>query len=316
MSGRTVQPGDGGGRPAPVPPVDASRFVGRIDDGDALPHRVWRAVSTLVTSSRATVELERLVTATQIPLTTGRRIAVAAVRGGAGKSSIAAILASVFAGRRADPVLAADADPEGGSLPWRLGIQLGRGMNLANLAPWLLNASGGTLEDLRRLLPWTGTGLWLLPGGAPRQPELCRDVTRALSRLFAVCVTDCGRGLDSPAAVQVLSEAHAVVLAAPATPDGVRSACEMLSQYAGPEYSQLRARMVVALNTQSPAAGHSLRESEARKAIECFGMPVVRLPYDRHVAGGGPITPSAISEGTLVAATRLAGLALARAEPL
>lgn len=316
MLERTPQPGDGAGRPAPVPPVDPVRFVGRIDSGDALLHRFWRSVGTLVTSSRAAVELEQLVAATQIPLSTGRRIAVAADRGGAGKSSITAVLASVLAARRADPVLAADADPDGGSLAWRLGIQLGREMTLANLAPWLLDARCGTVDDLRRVLPWTGTGLWLLPGGAPGRPELCRDVTRALSRLCAVCVTDCGRGLDSPAAGNVLAEAHAVVFVAPATPDGMRSTCEVLGRYTGAESGQLLARMVVVLNTQSPAAGRSLRESAARTVFERFGVPVVRMPYDRHMAGGAPIVPSAVSEGAMVAATRLAGLALARAEPL
>lgn len=311
-----AQPDDGGGQPPALPRVDACRFVGQIANGDVLPSRVWRAASKLVTSNRDSVELARLVAATQVPLSTGRRIAIASVRGGAGKSSITAVLASVFAVRRAHPVLAADADPEGGSLAWRLGFQPGPRVSLASLAPWLLNARGGTLDNLRQILPRTSTGLWLLPGGAPTQPELCRDVTRALSRLFGVCVTDCGRGLDSPAAASVLPEAHAVVLAAPATPDGVRSTCEMLGRFAGPESRRLLARVVVVLNTQSPAARRALRESEARKALEWLGVPVVRLPYDRHVAGGGPITPSAVSEAMLVEATRLAGLALARAQPL
>ena len=140
-------------------------------------------------------------------------------------------------------------------------------------------------------------------------------MTRALSRLFGVCVTDCGQGIDSPATASVRSEAHAVVLVTPATAEGMRSTCELLGRF-GPAPRQVPPRVVVALNTLSPAAVRGLRESEARKAFEWFGVPVVRLPYDRHLAAGGPITPSAISETTLVAVTRLAGLALARAQPL
>jgi MinD-like ATPase involved in chromosome partitioning or flagellar assembly len=331
--GRPAAPGDQTQRvvtrgpahpPVPTPPQarptqtvgDATRFVGRIDKGDALPRRVWRVASRFVTSNRASVDLTHAVAATQVPLTTGRRIAVTSVRGGAGKSAISAVLASIFAARRADPVLAADADPDGGSLAWRLGVPVGQGVTLSALAPSLLTARGGMVGDLGQLLPRTATGLWVLPGGAPRQPELCRDVTRALSRLFGVCVTDCGQGVDSPAAAAVLSEAHAIVLVAPATADGVRSTCALLARYAGPVPGQRLGRVVVALNTQSPAARHGLKESEARKVIEWFGVPVVRLPYDRHLAAGGPITPAAIGEDTLVAAVRLAGLTLARAQPL
>jgi hypothetical protein len=63
----------------------------------------------------------------------------------------------------------------------------------------------------------------MLPGAPGAPPTTVRDVTRALSRFFAICVTDCGRGLETPATAEVLGEAHAAVLVAPATPDGVRS---------------------------------------------------------------------------------------------
>lgn len=268
----------------------------------------------MLAGSSSSRELTELAAAVQLPLSTGRRIAVTSVRGGAGKSAVTAVLASVYAARRGDPVLAADADPDGGSLGWRL--RLDGGPTLAELAPQLLAAHAGGLRALERLLPRTSSGLWVLPGGSPARPQAARDVIRALSRLFPVCVTDCGLGMDSPATVEVLSEAHAVVVVGPATPDGVRSTCDALDRVTAAGRAASLDRVVVVLNALSRDGHATLRESRAREALSRFRVPVVTLPYDRHLAAGAPVHVGRIGEQTLVGATRLAGEALARARQL
>lgn len=268
----------------------------------------------MFSNNRASLELAQLATAAQLPLATGRRIAVISVRGGAGKSAVAAMLASVYAVRRAEPVLAADADPEDGSLAWRLGVN--PQLSLAALAPRLLAARGGDVRGYDQLLPRTRFGLWVLPGGATDHPRLARDVTRALSRLFTVCVTDCGRGVDSPTTAAVLSEAHAIVMVAPATPDGVRSTCDALRRVAALHRALSASRIIVALNTLDTNGHAALRDRVALEAFRPFDVPVVMLPYDRHLASGAPITPWQIGEAMVVEATRLAGHALARARQL
>ena len=267
-----------------------------------------------MSSTQASRELAELAAGSQIPISTGRRIAVTSVRGGAGKSAIAAVLASVYAARRADPVLAADADPDGGSLAWRLGTP--DAGTLAGLAPRLLAARSGDLTGLEPLLRRTSTGLWVLPGGAPGQPHLARDVTRALSRLFAVCVTDCGRGMDSPATVEVLSEAHAVAVVTPATPDGVRSTCVALDRVAGTDRAASLSRVVIALNTTSPDGRSALQARAVREALERYDVPVVTVPHDRHLAAAAPVSTDRLAEATMVEVTRLAGHLLARARQL
>jgi len=294
--------------------ADPARLAGRVASGDSPARRLWRSASRMLAGSQESRELAELVAAVQLPVTTGRRIAVTSVRGGAGKSAVAALLASVYAARRADAVLAADADPDGGSLAWRLGLA-GTG-TLATLAPRLLAARGGDLRGLEQFLPRTGTGLWVLPGGAPEQPRLARDVTRALSRLFAVCVIDCGRGMDSPATVEVLSEAHAVVVVTPATPDGVRTTFVALDRVARTDRAASLRRVVVALTRLNTEGRVALRDGVAHQAFTRYGVPLVTLPYDRHLAAASIITPSRVGEATLVEATRLAGQALARARQL
>lgn len=300
--------------PTPALQVDPARLVGRIGGGDSPARRLLRVASRALTAQATSRELTELVTAVQLPVTTGRRIVVTSVRGGVGKSAVAALLASVYAARRADAVLATDADPDGGSLAWRLGVS-GHG-TLATLAPRLFAARGGDLDGLKQLLPRTGTGLWVLPGGAPGQPRLACDVTRALSRLFAVCVTDGGRGMDSPVTTQVLSEAHAVVVVASATPEGVRSTYDALAHVASSDRAAALSRVVVAVNRLNSAGRTALRDSAAHEAFARFDIPVVMVPYDRHLAAAAAIRPGWIGEPTLVEATRLAGHALARARDL
>ena len=59
---------------------------------------------------------------TQRPVTTGRRIAVVGSRGGAGKTTVAALLARIYAVTRADAVAAIDNAPGTGTLGLRLGV--------------------------------------------------------------------------------------------------------------------------------------------------------------------------------------------------
>jgi MinD-like ATPase involved in chromosome partitioning or flagellar assembly len=264
--------------------------------------RAGRFAAHLVSTTRATRELAELAEAVQAPVTTGRRIAVVSVRGGAGRSTVTALLGSVFAARRGDHVLAADADPDHGSLAWRLGLR--EREPLPVLAPRLLAARG--VGELDPLLPRTAVGLWMLPGAPGGPPAVARDVTRALSRFFAVCVTDCGRGLEGPGTAEVLAEAHAAVLVAPATPDGVRSTRAGLSRLP----AALLSRVAVVLSTADRGGRAALDLGAARAALAATGAPVVVLPYDRHLAAGTPIAPKRLAEATTVEATRLAGYAL------
>ncbi|WP_435204284.1 hypothetical protein [Micromonospora sp. bgisy143] len=295
---------------SPVAEPNDLGIARRPPSGDSALRRTWRSVNRMFAGGHHTRELADLAAEVQAPVHTGRRIAVASVQGGAGKSTVAALLASVFAARRADPVLAADADPYEGSLTWRLGVP--GDPSLHKLAPGLLAARGGDLRELAPLLPRTGTGLWVLPGGTTN-PNLCTAVTRALSRLFAVTVTDCPPGLEARTPAGVMADAHAVVLVAAATPDGVRGTYQALRRIVDDGYGAWLTRVVVVLSAGNPHGRSTLIHGTARELIGQTGVPVVALPYDRHLAAAALITPSRIGEATLVEVTRAAALALTRA---
>lgn len=295
-----------------VPPLDPDTVAGRGRKGEPAHRRIIRAVRRVFDASQAEVhELADLLSAVQQPLPTGRRIAVTGVRGGCGKTTVAALLGRVYARRRADRVLTLDADPEAGSLSWRLGLQAGHSVTV--LAKAVQAGKVKTMADLQPLLAGAGDGLWCAP--APVHPEAAvatvataRDVSRALSRYFGVSVLDCGHGLTIP--TPVLLEAHCIVMAAPATIDGLRSTRAALDRRG----LDLERVVVVLTSLNDRTEGVDLRQ--ATRAMEVLGVPVVRLGYDRHLAAGGVLDVARLGEPTVLSATRLAAWALRRARPL
>lgn len=268
--------------------------------GDPVLRRLRRAGRHLVGGTAPARAGADLAGALAVPLTTGRRIAVVSVRGGAGRTTCAALLAAVFAARRPDPVLAVDAGPAHGSLLWRLGLD--GAPPLDHLLAHLLAAPD--LPAACTALGRAAAGPWVAPPGSA---GAVRDVTRALSRFFPVTVLDAG-----PDPSGVVADAHAVVVATPATADGVRSTAGLLHGVAPAG----RERMVVALVTASREGRRALRAAAARQVLEQFAVPVVTLPHDRHLAGAVPLRADRVGEDTLDATARLGAAALARARPL
>ncbi|GIF50107.1 MinD-like ATPase involved in chromosome partitioning or flagellar assembly [Asanoa ferruginea] len=284
----------------PTPPPDpaaAARAVraltGRHPRGEP-PARAALRVARRLLGARATAEAHAIAgdlgRVTQ-PVTTCRRILVAGVAGGSGATTLAALLALAFAGHRRDRVLALDATAGAGSLSFRLGSALhwsypdlirsgldgaakvvGAGERLGVLD----RPAGVALDDF-----WTA-GSWI-------------------ARYYAVSVLDGGaEGATDP---RYLAHPHSLVLAVPATVDGVRAALTWLDR-TGPEVA---GRTVPVLVGHAPV--HGLRDGPALRAL-CAGTPAVALEYDRSLATGAPLWPKRLGLPTVDAVLRIAGLAL------
>lgn len=287
--------------------------------GDPL---VRRGLLTLRTAfgRRATHEVEELAGLAERanrPITTGRRITVAGVRGGSGKSTVGALLTTTLAGVRRDPVLAVDADPDAGSLPLRLG-PLGAGVRTAADNGF---AQVSAFDQVARHLARTVTGVWLwrwaLSAALGRQDEtraalLLRDRVRFLGRFFAVTVADLGAGLHGAANRALITDAHAVVLTGAATLDGVLGADAALRRLGEDFGAGLLSRTVLVLTTTVPGPlGVDLRQATGQ--LRGYGAAVVVVPYDRHLALGAAIDQRRIGTGTRTAALRIAAETMDRA---
>ncbi|MFB7208478.1 MinD/ParA family protein [Streptomyces sp. NPDC056255] len=274
--------------------------------GEPFATRAARALRVSVSSSAAREVARSTATAEtlQQPVTTGRQIAVTSIRGGAGKSTVAALLGTTYAHYRQDPVLLVEADPALGSLPLRLG---------ADSLRWTTGDLAGIIEPQMSLLDITGYlvqlpgNAWLLPGsqgqiGAMLDTRAYERVMVSLRRYFGVTVVDC-ETLPAEVARVALSAAQARVLAAPATLEGVTSTYAVL-QWMQSLPRQVIAGTVVVLSELVPHSGLDL--DEAAQKLKATGASVQVLPYDRHLAAGGAIRTELLAHATREAATRLA----------
>lgn len=247
----------------------------------------------------------------RMPVPSCRRIAVTSIRGGAGKTTVAALLASVIAEHRDDRVLALDADSGIGSLPLRLGVHAERSMrDLAEASPRSWDQTAGFLAR-------TGQGLWVLSGSARGQVselelETFQVAAGGVSRYFSAAVIDCGAGIVARLQRGVLAAAHAQVFVAPGTVDGAISARQTLGWFVGSGYEALLSRTVVALVAHSPHADGDADLDRARQVLSDGGLPVVVVPYDRHLATGTAITPDRVSGMVRTSATWIAAEVFAR----
>lgn len=278
----------------------------RPQRGEPLAVRASRALRRIVSSSaaREVADITRTAEVLQRPVTTGRQIAVTSIRGGAGKTTVAALIGTAYAHYRQDPVLLVEADPALGSLPLRLGAETLR---------WTTADLADIVEPQMSLLDVTGylvqlpDNAWLLPGsqgriGAMLDTATYERVMVALRRYFSVTVVDC-ETLPAEVARVALSASQARVLAAPATLDGVTSTYAVLQWLQGlPRH--VIAGTVVVLSTMVARPGIDVEAAAER--LRSTGASVHVLPYDRHLAAGGALRTELLARPTRLAATRLA----------
>ncbi|WP_256255609.1 type VII secretion protein [Streptomyces sp. MUSC 14] len=300
--------------PEPVPTLDPRLAIalGSPQHGDSLARRSGRSLRKLTSSAAQEVaEESRLGSMVQQPVTTGRVIAVTSIRGGVGKTTTAALLSRTFSHYRHDPVLALEADAALGTLPVRMGAQSVR-WSCAELARILTPSM--QLTDITGYLVPVADGGWLLPAsqgrvGAPLDVATYRTVTLALRRYFAVTVVDC-ETLPGEVARTAMDTAHARVVVAPLTAEGVGGTRIVLDWLGQLPHAAL-ASTVVALTSNTPDANLDLKAATAH--LRETGVTLVHLPYDRHLAGGGPIMTDRLGVATRRAATQLSAETLQRA---
>jgi MinD-like ATPase involved in chromosome partitioning or flagellar assembly len=283
--------------------------VGKAPRGDSVVRRTGQSLRRL--GSASAEEGARLLRDLQQPTGIGRLVAVTSIRGGVGKTTTAALVARSLQLHRRDPVLALEADAALGTLAVRLG---------ADSVRWSCTELARILTPRMDLLDITGylvplqNGGWLLPAsrgrvGPPLDIATYRTVTLALRRHFAVTVADC-ETLPGEVARTAMDTAHARIVVAPMTAEGVGGTRVVLDWLGGLPKSALPST-VVALTSGTP--DHNLDLATAEAHLREAGVGVVHVPYDRHLAAGGPIETELLAESTRRAAVRLAAEAVQRA---
>ncbi|WP_280453735.1 MinD/ParA family ATP-binding protein [Nocardia brasiliensis] len=244
-------------------------------------------------------------------LTTTYQIAVVSVKGGVGRTTTTAALASTFAALRPDRVIAIDANPDFGDLPTRTaphpyGLTLRdlvQSSNLEAFSAVQFFASVNSADLATIASPWTTEANESLTG------HEYRSAVEILRRHYNLMIADCGTGLMDSATGAALLTSSAMVVVTPATVGGVKGAVATLNWLNSHGMHHLVAASVVAI--VQPQRTKPVVEVDAiEKLFASAQRPTFVLPYDPHLAEGGEVDLRLLDKHTLLAFEELAaGLA-------
>ena len=301
---------------SPRPPPAVAPGSGDLDrdalgQPDELPprgwrHRVHRWTAGLIDPGPGAAELARraLLHRVRQPLPGTHRVAVVAIKGGVGKTTVAACLGLALAAYRGDRVVALDANPDAGTLADRLTGGSGRTV-------------GELLRDAERVRSWSDMSGYTGVAGRLRVVGSCHDpadfgreeyeqVSGVLGRFFDIVVTDSGPGLVHPAMQGTLALADGLVVVGSPTVDGASRAAKTLDWLLARGHAGLAADALVVLSHDRVSADVDAARIRAYFAARCRG--VVDVPHDPHLASGGRIDPARLREPTRAAFLELAAL--------
>jgi MinD-like ATPase involved in chromosome partitioning or flagellar assembly len=290
--------------------LSADQLLARPPGG---PSEGWQAILYRVTggrvrpgpgaAERARRELERRIGA---PVDGCRRIAVIALKGGVGKTTTTACLGAVFAEHRGDRVVAVDANPDPGTLGYRIR------RDTTHTAKDLL-ANVDRLEryaDVRAYASQTDLRLEVIASEAdPNRTEAFgeedyRELAAVLERFYSLVLTDCGPGLLHSAMKAILPAADQLVVVCVPSLDGARSASLTLDWLERHGHERLARSSVVVINAVRERGLVDVDKVQEYFARRC--RAVVRVPFDRHLETGTEIILDELAPATRRAYVELA----------
>jgi MinD-like ATPase involved in chromosome partitioning or flagellar assembly len=304
--------------PTPGPPPDrpapgelrTDQLLARPPGGPALGWQgmVYRLTGGRMRPGPGPVERAQHAMAGRIgtPIAGCRRIAVVALKGGVGKTTTTACLGAIFAEHRGDRVVAVDANPDPGTLGYRI-----RRDTLRTSKDLLADVD--KLEryaDIRAYASQTDLGFEVIVSEVdPDRTEMFgeddyRELAALLERFYSLVLTDCGPGLLHSAMKAILPAADQLVVVSVPSLDGARSASLTLDWLERHGYERLARSSVVVINAVRERGLVDVDKLQDHFARRC--RAVVRVPFDRHLETGAEIVLDELAPSTRRAYVALA----------
>jgi MinD-like ATPase involved in chromosome partitioning or flagellar assembly len=210
-------------------------------------------------------------------------------KGGVGKTTMTAVVGSVFRECRPDNVVAIDAVPSFGTLAGRIDE-----CPPGDYAAVLNDADVHGYADIREHLGQNNIGLDVLAGNRasdrlrPLAPAMFAGVLARLRRTHNILLVDTADDLEHPVMTPVLNSCDTLVFISGLTADTSLPVTRAIDLLRSQGYHELISRSMVILNDSRNA-----NDSAAREYLtDCFGQTgatVEFMPYDPHLAAGGII---------------------------
>ncbi len=259
------------------------------------PRRGWRGAVYSATGGWVNPGLGAAETARQQwlarirrPLRGVHRVAVTSVKGGVGKTTVAACLGLVLADNRGDRVIAIDANPNAGTLADRLTDD-----TAVTLRELLRNFEHTrSLTDVAHFTSLAGRLQVLASEQDPAMSESLRreeyeKISALIAQYYNVAITDSGTGLVHSAMEGTLAVADSLVVVGAPTVDGASRASITLDWLDAQGYSAAAADAVVVLSCDRMSKEVDVARVREHFAARC--RAVIEIPFDPHLATGGRI---------------------------
>jgi MinD-like ATPase involved in chromosome partitioning or flagellar assembly len=294
--------------------ADAIRHEQIVSPDQEVPRIGWRKAVYSVTGGRvnpgigaAEREWLQLLDRVRRPMAGARQIAVTSIKGGVGKTTVAACLGLMLAEYRGDGVVAVDADPDAGTLADRLS-------GAASVTVRDLLASLDKIKSLSQLGEFTTLAgrLRVLAGeqdpamGEAFRCEEYQRVCRALARFFDIVITDSGTGLVHSTMRGTLELADRLIVVGSPTVDGASRASKTLDWLLAHGHERLAEEAVLVLCLDRGSDRVDRAQLYQHFSERC--KDVVEIPADPHLYSGGLIDPGLLQPATREAYLRLAAV--------
>ena len=291
------EPGEEGpARPAPAPPRTAQDFAPERVMGPEKVRPATRGLRRAVRSisfgaiapgpSRAERRERELVATAITPIATCRKVAIVSRKGGIGKTTTTLMLGHTFAAHRRDKVVALDANPDAGSLAYRV-----RRETDATVTQ-LLRASERIhrYSDMRSFTSQSATRLEVLASDDDPTISVAlgeaeyRQVLHVLEHHYNLILMDTGTGILDLATQGLLRMTDQIVVCAAPGIDASRASSLTLDWLDEHGYRDMVSDAVVVINQVRSSGSRELRQVADHFAKRC--RAVVKVPWDPHLAEG------------------------------
>lgn len=242
------------------------------------------------------IEVRQLLNTIKTPLVGTHTIAVVGGKGGAGKTTTTAALATTFAAiRKKDPVVATDADSaQAANLPDRIapgssasfsdvvaGKQLRRNADVRNYMGQNIESGLDVLAGPER------SG-----GGGDLDSQTYEQALDLMELYYNLLFTDTGVAFKHPVMPAVFARANTVVLVASSSVSELGGTWVALNWLENAGYDAQRTRMVVVINHPRPFDNRRDRKETEKRVADMkdkFARKVAKdrifeVPFDRHLA--------------------------------
>lgn len=281
--------------------------------------KVNQIFGTRISKGASEIEYDRRVSQIRRTLRDSKRVGVISGKGAAGKTSTSLLLGATIASNHLGmKVVAMSIDPLGNIHERVKAVNSQPAKSVMSLAA---DRELKSASDVSSYLMTDRTGLRVLgsssaDGAGFLTEESLARAQRVLGDNYDLNIVDFGLNFDSRVYHSAFVSCDMLVLVASTTADSINELHTLIRTLKGIEnYPKLLLNSVVVLTQTKPGKTHIDLDAARNKFVNNHGMEVIAVPYDEHIAEGGPMALDLLNENTRLAYVNLASEVMSKLPP-